>query len=893
MEPGACDEFARSQAPQSAAPAAAGRNWGLHLARVSFVVRAFGSAFTLDLRLNHHLLSSHYVERHLGAGGNGTHSTGAGEHCYYQGRVRGQPRSFAALSSCQGLHGVFSDGRATYLIEPQAGAEHGQGLRPHVVQRVPSCARPGCLFPALNQHLAGGLPKLRRRRQVRRAQHTVHSETKYIELAVVNDHQLFLQFRKSVVLTSNFAKSVVNLADMIYKEQLNTRIVLVAMETWASEDRIRMGEDSLETLNEFVKYRREGPAEQSDTVHLFSGRTFQSSRSGTAFVGGICSPARAGGVNEYGNVAAMAVTLAQTLGQNVGMMWNKHRAAAGGFVPSTVPSSLQIYKEQLNTRIVLVAMETWASEDRIRMGEDSLETLNEFFVPGGGFVPSTVPSSLQIYKEQLNTRIVLVAMETWASEDRIRMGEDSLETLNEFVKYRREGPAEQSDTVHLFSGRTFQSSRSGTAFVGGICSPARAGGVNEYGNVAAMAVTLAQTLGQNVGMMWNKHRTAAGDCRCPDSWLGCIMEDTGYYLPRKFSRCSIDEYNQFLQDGGGSCLFNKPLKLLDPPECGNGFVEAGEECDCGSLAECAKSGGNCCKKCTLTHDAMCSDGLCCKGCKYEPRGVSCREAVNECDIPESCTGDSSQCPPNLHKLDGYFCENEQGRCYGGRCKTRDRQCNALWGRGSAERFCYEKLNVEGTERGNCGREGLGWLQCNKQDVLCGFLLCANISGAPRLGELSGEIAATTFFHQNRYVDCRGGHVQLVDGSDLSYVEDGTPCGPGMLCLDRKCLPATAFNFSSCPGSWDGKICFDHGVCSNEGKCICRAEWTGKDCSVYDPIPEPKPTGETERYKGPSGTNIIIGSIAGAVLVAAIVLGGTGWGFKNIRRGRYDPAQQGV
>nr|XP_009683657.1 PREDICTED: disintegrin and metalloproteinase domain-containing protein 11 [Struthio camelus australis] len=107
----------------------------------------------------------------------------------------------------------------------------------------------------------------------------------------------------------------------------------------------------------------------------------------------------------------------------------------------------------------------------------------------------------------------------------------------------------------------------------------------------------------------------------------------------------------------------------------------------------------------------------------------------------------------------------------------------------------------------------------------------------------------TFFHQNRYVDCRGGHVQLVDGSDLSYVEDGTPCGPSMLCLDHKCLPVTAFNFSSCPGSWDGKICFDHGVCSNEGKCICQPEWTGKDCSVYDPVPEPKPTGETERYKG--------------------------------------------
>ncbi|KFR09042.1 Disintegrin and metalloproteinase domain-containing protein 22, partial [Opisthocomus hoazin] len=44
----------------------------------------------------------------------------------------------------------------------------------------------------------------------------------------------------------------------------------------------------------------------------------------------------------------------------------------------------------------------------------------------------------QIYKEQLNTRIVLVAMETWAAEDRIRVGEDSLETLHEFAKSRRE-----------------------------------------------------------------------------------------------------------------------------------------------------------------------------------------------------------------------------------------------------------------------------------------------------------------------------------------------------------------------------------------------------------------------------------------------------------------------
>ncbi|XP_038485135.1 disintegrin and metalloproteinase domain-containing protein 11 isoform X5 [Canis lupus familiaris] len=507
---------------------------------------------------------------------------GAGDHCYYQGKLRGNPHSFAALSTCQGLHGVFSDGNFTYIVEPREMArpqEPPQGPLPHLIYRTPllpaplGCREPGCLFAAPAHTAPVNRPRLRRKRQVRRGHPTVHSETKYVELIVVNDHQLFEQMRQSVVLTSNFAKSVVNLADVMYKEQLNTRIVLVAMETWADGDKIQVQDDLLETLARLMVYRREG-----------------------------------------------------------------------------------------------------------------------------------LP--------------------------------------------------EPSDATHLFSGRTFQSSSSGAAYVGGICSLSRGGGVNEYDNMGAMAVTLAQTLGQNLGMMWNKHRSSAGDCKCPDNWLGCIMEDTGFYLPRKFSRCSIDEYNQFLQEGGGSCLFNKPLKLLDPPECGNGFVEAGEECDCGSVQECSRAGGNCCKKCTLTHDAMCSDGLCCRRCKYEPRGVSCREAVNECDIAETCTGDSSQCPPNLHKLDGYYCDHEQGRCYGGRCKTRDRQCQALWGHAAADRFCYEKLNVEGTERGNCGRKGSGWVQCNKQDVLCGFLLCVNISGAPRLGDLGGDISSVTFYHQGKELDCR-------------------------------------------------------------------------------------------------------------------------------------------
>lgn len=110
----------------------------------------------------------------------------------------------------------------------------------------------------------------------------------------------------------------------------------------------------------------------------------------------------------------------------------------------------------------------------------------------------------QIYKEQLNTRIVLVAMETWSSENKISVGDDALLTLRDFMKYRKESIKERCDAVHLFSyagflafllplkllsvkpshvlsrsGRTFMSSRSEAAYIGGICSLTRGGGINE------------------------------------------------------------------------------------------------------------------------------------------------------------------------------------------------------------------------------------------------------------------------------------------------------------------------------------------------------------------------------------------------------------------------------
>ncbi|XP_027429909.1 disintegrin and metalloproteinase domain-containing protein 22 isoform X4 [Zalophus californianus] len=686
-----------------------------HVDQASFQVDAFGTSFILDVVLNHYLLSSEYVERHVEHGGKTVEVKG-GEHCYYQGHIRGSPASFVALSTCHGLHGMFYDGNHTYLIEPEENDTSQEDFHFHSVYKSRLFEFPLDDLPSEFQQVHITPPKFilkarpkRSKRQLRRHPRNIEEETKYIELMIVNDHLMFKKHRLSVVHTNTYAKSVVNMADLIYKDQLKTRIVLVAMETWAADNKFAISENPLITLREFMKYRRD------------------------------------------------------------------------------------------------------------------------------------------------------------------------------FIK-------EKSDAVHLFSGSQFESSRSGAAYIGGICSLLKGGGVNEFGKTDLMAVTLAQSLAHNIGIISDKRKLASGECKCEDTWSGCIMGDTGYYLPKKFTQCNIEEYHDFLNSGGGACLFNKPSKLLDPPECGNGFIETGEECDCGTPAECVLEGAECCKKCTLTQDSQCSDGLCCKKCKFQPMGTVCREAVNDCDIRETCSGNSSQCAPNIHKMDGYSCDGIQGICFGGRCKTRDRQCKYIWGQKvmASDKYCYEKLNIEGTEKGNCGKDKDTWIQCNKRDVLCGYLLCTNIGNIPRLGELDGEITSTLVVQQGRTLNCSGGHVKLEEDVDLGYVEDGTPCGPQMMCLEHRCLPVASFNFSTCLSNKEGTVCSGNGVCSNELKCVCNRHWIGADCSTYFPHNDDAKTGITLSGNGVAGTNIIIGIIAGTILVLALILGITAWGYKNYREQRQLP-----
>ena len=130
-------------------------------------------------------------------------------------------------------------------------------------------------------------------------------------------------------------------------------------------------------------------------------------------------------------------------------------------------------------------------------------------------------------------------------------------------------------------------------------------------------------------------------------------------------------------------------------ECGNGTVEAGEDCDDGNTT----SGDGCSERCVreLPDGASCVDdidcvssfcvsGVCCdarcdRDCEFcdaagacvpEPSGVICRDAIDVCDAFETCDGVARECPLDLDEPDGTSCTDElacngEEICLGGLC----------------------------------------------------------------------------------------------------------------------------------------------------------------------------------------------------------------------------------
>ncbi|XP_056900539.1 disintegrin and metalloproteinase domain-containing protein 15 isoform X4 [Takifugu flavidus] len=306
-----------------------------HPDRLQCGLEVSGRLFILNLEKNRDLLPNppnifYYLPNGTGV----SVRAGPVTHCYYHGSVLGFPESRVAVSTCSGLRGVVTiNSSLAFEVQPLEDYNHpqedmgevgggsggGSDQDLHLLFSTDTSEGNGARSCGVS-HAA--VPPIHSSSHMRRSKRDILSETKYIELVLVADHQEFLNFQRNNKTIIYRLLDVANQVDWYYRP-LNVRVALTGMEIWSDQDKISVEKNPTSTLNNFLEWRTRDllPRFRHDNAQLIMGGSFDGTTVGMASQSSMCSRDRSGGVSvdHLVSVLGVASTIAHELGHNLGM----------------------------------------------------------------------------------------------------------------------------------------------------------------------------------------------------------------------------------------------------------------------------------------------------------------------------------------------------------------------------------------------------------------------------------------------------------------------------------------------------------------------------------------------------------------------------------------------